>query len=197
MPLIGRGQMEITIGHQTFMHDVWVGDIAEDAILGLDFMKRYSCQLYLERGVICINGDNFELAYNEDIRTGCCRIVAKNMAVIPPKAGAILQALLCGCATDEGSWIIEPIRINVPKVVVGKVLTCCKDGLVPVRVMNLANRPRKIKKGTYLARGDMVNLKDIYDDWSKEDNHNANDPPEVLPVYLGGFISAKCRRFTD
>ena len=46
--------MAITVGSTNFIHDVWIGDINEDVILGLDFMTLHRCQLHLEHSSICV-----------------------------------------------------------------------------------------------------------------------------------------------
>lgn len=57
--------------------------------------------------------------------------------------------------------IIETSKQDVPDVLVRKVLTKIDNCCVPVHVLNRAGKPRKIKTGTYLARGESVWEDDI------------------------------------
>ena len=129
------------------VHDVWIGDIVKQAILGLDFLKANMFHLDLDNGMMNSNGA-VELRCHEEVDAGCFRVVAGNTIILPPQTESIIKGRIRGTTPADSNWIIEAVATKVPKFIVGEVLACQQDGLVPIRVMNLATNPRKIKKGT-------------------------------------------------
>lgn len=46
-PVRGRGKLTITLGKFETEHEVWVADIVEEGILGLDYLMANNCQVNL------------------------------------------------------------------------------------------------------------------------------------------------------
>ena len=47
-PIHGRGQLPVSVGGQTLSHQMWVAAIADECILGLDFLGKHGCQVNLK-----------------------------------------------------------------------------------------------------------------------------------------------------
>ena len=43
-PVKGRGHLRIALGNCETKHDVWVADIVEEGIIGLDYLMANNCQ---------------------------------------------------------------------------------------------------------------------------------------------------------
>ena len=148
--------MIITVGNQTFVHDVWIGDITEDTILGLDFMKLHCCQVDLQHLSFCISDENVDLKTSSSIEAHCFRIVSKDTVVIPPQTEVVIDGLIQSSRSVHEYCTVEPCKQNVPDIHVGKVLAKTDRRSLPVRLLNLASSPRKIKKRTHIATGESL-----------------------------------------
>lgn len=185
VPLVGRGRMKITIGDRDFIHDVWIGDISEDVILGLDFMKAHRCQVDLEHSSMCVNGECIDLICSGSNDAQVFRIVLNSTVVIPARTEVVVQGCVNGLKHLDDCCIIEPNEQKVPGILVGKVLAKMERGCVPVRVLNVADRPRKIKKGSYLARGESTSSDNVVSEDLEEVTNKSQDSSETtLPEHL-------------
>lgn len=62
-------------------HDIWVADIDIDAILGYDFLQKYSCTIDAGKGMITIGDTQRETVNGEiDVR----KVVVAETVVVPP-----------------------------------------------------------------------------------------------------------------
>ncbi|CAG5037918.1 unnamed protein product [Parnassius apollo] len=52
IPVRGEKEMELKLGNMTYLHNVMVADIMNDYILGLDFMRKYCCEIDVKQGVL-------------------------------------------------------------------------------------------------------------------------------------------------
>ncbi len=52
----------LQIGRQTYEHDTWVADIADECLLGLYFLVPQACQVDLKDGVLYIGDEEIPLA---------------------------------------------------------------------------------------------------------------------------------------
>lgn len=48
----GKKEVKLKLGHKAYWHNVIVADIVDDCILGLDFMRKYRCEIDVDRGVL-------------------------------------------------------------------------------------------------------------------------------------------------
>ncbi len=56
-PIGGRAKLMLQIGRQTYEHDTWVADIADECLLGLDFLVPQACQVDFKDGVLYIGDE--------------------------------------------------------------------------------------------------------------------------------------------
>ena len=168
VPLVGRGRMVITVGTRKFIHDVWIGDITDDVILGLDFLTLHHCQLDLEHSSICVDGEYVSVLCSGKRDAECYRVVVSNTVVIPPRTEVVVKGSISGTRPVKGYCTIEPCKNDVPGVLVGKVLASLDNRCIPVRVLNIADRERKIKRGTCVARCETVSGDDVFGDGTDE-----------------------------
>ena len=168
VPLVGQGQMAITVGSTKFIHDIWIGDITEEVILGFGFMTLHRCQLDLEHSSICVGGECVSLLCNGKRDAECYLIVVSTALSNPPRTEVIVKGSIRGTKPMNGYCAIEPYKHNVPDILVGKVLAKLDNRCVPVRVLNIADKPEKIKRGTCLARCETVSCDDVFGEASNE-----------------------------
>ena len=55
-PMVGKGQLKVTVGERTVTHDVWVADVEDPCILGLDILKALGCVIDLGKDTASFPG---------------------------------------------------------------------------------------------------------------------------------------------
>ena len=97
-PVRGRGKLKITVGNSLTEHDVWLADIVEEGIIGLDYLMANNCQVHLARKVLHIGNDEVRL-FNQvqPVVNGLSRIVVRRTIAIPAMSEAIIPGKLDKC----------------------------------------------------------------------------------------------------
>ena len=130
-------------------HDLVVADIKDECILGTDFLTPNRC---IENGVLIIKDERIPLLKPRQTATPTCSKVTLDSTMdLPP----LSEAVACGRVLDRPeniTWgILEPDALQ-PNPLDGLLVVVDLDTeKVPVRLLNLTDRPRKIKKGTTVA----------------------------------------------
>ena len=155
-PIHGTMMLDITIGSKTFHQKVWVADVVDECLLGLDFLVSHECQVDLKDGILYIGGEEVPLAKPGAALSEprCFRAVTSRTVSVAPYSEAILCTQVVGLGGDERWGIVEAAGSSgqvVEGVLVGRTLVDLQQPEVPVRVMNLSDQPRTISKGTDLA----------------------------------------------
>ena len=88
---------------------------------------------------------------------------------IGPRTEVIVKGSIRGTKPVNCYCAIEPCKHNVPDILVGKVRANLGNRCVPVRVFNIAVKPRKIKLGTCLARCETVSCDDVFGEGNDEE----------------------------
>ena len=114
----------------------------------------------------------------------CFHIVSNSNVVIPSWSEIIIKGLVCGPKPAK-DCVIEACKQKIPDVLVGKVLATVDNGYVPVRVLNVSDKPRKVKKGVYLAQGEPVlNGEIIHEDSETFIDSEGNLSKQTMPDHL-------------
>ena len=154
-PIQGRGRLQLTVGTYQTSHEMWVAEIADECILGLDFLQCHDCQVNLKEGVLHIGNEEVPLQKPSISEPACYRCCAKTSVTIPPLSEIIVPACVDGeWKADSSRWaILQPEKAILPRtgVLIGKTLVDLQRGDIPVRMLNLSREPQRIKRGTSLA----------------------------------------------
>ncbi|KAJ8979132.1 hypothetical protein NQ317_016750 [Molorchus minor] len=130
LPVIGVHEAEFQLGRTVFRHQVFVANITDDVLMGLELMKKHGFQLNLQE---------------RSIKTGQDEII-----ISMPRSDE----------KDDGQVeLIEPdLDEDIVKkgLLVAKTLTQRKNNTVPVRLVNLKNCDQKLKNGDVLGKSQAV-----------------------------------------
>ena len=150
-PVCGICTEDITIGNFCASHHLWVADITDECILGLDFLRKHEGLLNLKDDVLQLGTQ--EVPLNCTSESVCCQCVANVTVSVPPMSEMLIPARIDGDTTDNRWLLLEPENISLSHagILVGKTLVDIRHKEVPVRVLNLANQSHQICKGTTLA----------------------------------------------
>lgn len=97
-PIRGRVKLPLQIGGQTYHHDTWVADIADECLVGLDFLVPHACQVDLKEGVLYVGDEEIPLEKPrvEEFEPHCYRAVITGTVTVPPHSEMIVPARVEG-----------------------------------------------------------------------------------------------------
>ena len=160
-PFRGKGTFELEVEGRRVLQEVWVADIELEGILGMDFVRRYGCQ------IVVASGGQLEL-FIPKLKGGsvnggkpatgvelnnyrCLRVVVEDTVLVPANSEMITAAkVLDKC--DGGLAILEPTLhfVQHSKLLVGRSLVRM-DGPIPICLLNPTPYARWVYKNTLAA----------------------------------------------
>ena len=146
------------MGNFQTVHDVWVADIKNECILGLDFLIPNNCVVVTEA---CLHvGTEVQLKRMAASKKPICRrvVVAENWS-IPPKSEAIIPGVLDGNGPLEEGWgeLIPSQKRGLSKdMLVARTVVDLGKPVVAVRVLNMSDDERVVRKGTDVADCEVI-----------------------------------------
>ncbi|MCG7879381.1 MAG: RNase H-like domain-containing protein, partial [Candidatus Thiodiazotropha endolucinida] len=145
---IGMAEFTLTFCGKPFHLQAVVASINAEVVIGLDFMQKFCCDINMKDQTLTTEG----LVINCFMKgkMGCYRIAAAETVTIPSK----YETIIPGQIKDKGirfenMGIIEPFEklAENKSLMGGRVLTKANEN-VPVRLMNVTDKPIVIRKGT-------------------------------------------------
>ena len=139
------------MGGLTIPHKMWVTEITDECIMGLDFLGKHGCQVDLKENVLTIGSE--EVPLSKPARGAgltCCRIIAKEAVVVAPHSEALVPGQSAGSSDIQARWGITE-RPQLGGLLVGRSLIDLTHPILPVRVLNPCSESFKVKKGDELA----------------------------------------------
>ena len=92
IPVQGRGEITIKIGDHKTVHDIWIAEITDPCILGLDFLVANDCQIDMASDYIKVGRE--EILLNKVTKVGqvrqCRKVVLKETISVPPRSESII-----------------------------------------------------------------------------------------------------------
>ena len=89
--------LSITIGSWTFRQEVWVADIVDECLLGLDFLVRQECQVDLRDHVPYVGSEEVLLTRPEESSKPQCYCVVASMSVsLAPRSESVVPTQVQG-----------------------------------------------------------------------------------------------------
>lgn len=149
--VIGEVDISASIDSQIITLKMYVANIEAAAILGMDFFRNHGCMVDMRDGTICINGQYHECVKTTDNRK-IAQITLKETTVVPPLSEMILQGTIAEMPNfSEGLVEPSPKFLRCNRVVLAKAVINPQQSLVPLRVLNLSDRPTTLYRNTVLA----------------------------------------------
>ena len=95
-PILGRTTVHLTVGTFQTKQEMWVAKIADECILGLDFLQQHDCQVDLKEGVLHIGDEEVPLQQPRATEPTCYRCYSTTSVTIPPNSEMIVPAKVEG-----------------------------------------------------------------------------------------------------
>jgi len=160
-PFRGKGTFELEVEGKRALQEVWIADIELEGILGMDFVRRYGCQIITAPGgqlelfipeLTSASGTGAKPAEErEPSNYQCLRVVVKDTVLVPANSEMIAAAKVLDTC-NGGLAILEPTLdfVQHSKLLVGRSLVKM-DGPIPIRLLNPTSHPRRVYKNTLVA----------------------------------------------
>ena len=153
-PVIGRVMLKFRLGFFETSQEVWLAEIADPCIIGLDFLMAHDCHVDIAGGTVRIGSQEIPLVRaSTKGEKRCCRVVAVETVVIPARSEFLIPGKLDEEVYSTWGTVGPAQKLNqLQNVLVGGTLVDLRsaDG-VPVRVMNVSNQSRRVRKGMEVA----------------------------------------------
>ena len=173
-PIEGYVELEFQAGGETFMWKMFVAPIADEGLLGLDFLEGHDFVMSSQSG-LKLGGRSVPLEWTGRGQP-IIPVSLKRAAMIPAWSE---QVVWCPVPKEvgKGPVLVEGLSDPAPEeVLVSRVVATPCRGHVPVRVMNPGQGEVRLGRGTRLARVQSLRSQDIL-----EPSTSAEQP---LHIYL-------------
>ncbi|KAJ8913377.1 hypothetical protein NQ315_008769 [Exocentrus adspersus] len=150
IPVKGVHLAEIRLGNSTFRQKVFVADITDDVLLGLNVMAEQNFILDLPQRVLKTNNEEIILNFPKIRALPIRTVKAIEDVEIPPQSEVVLEAICDDSTEEDETVIVEPKSENLlhhKGILTGRTLTVRKNNQMFVRIMNLKDYPQQISKG--------------------------------------------------
>ncbi|GBM01195.1 hypothetical protein AVEN_269285-1 [Araneus ventricosus] len=148
-----RGKLDAAIecGCRKFQHKIYVADITDPCILGLDFLQKFNFTVDLEKNEIRTAGEEIPLFSASEEHSKLCSVLAKEKTIIPARSECLIQGV--PEASEKFRYAVTdfPSQVSQKGVLVAATLVDLKREAIPVRVLNLDNKPKTVYKGAVIA----------------------------------------------
>ncbi|UYV82442.1 K02A2.6-like, partial [Cordylochernes scorpioides] len=152
--------LSIQIGSKIFQHKGYVADIMDECIIGLDVLRQFGLSIDIGRNLLRTSDEDIPLLTSQQLHNfQSCRVLALEETQVPPRSECVIKGQLETTKVIPKFAILEgdseaPSRGNL----VAKELIDTGRDVIPVRVVNLYEYARAIKKGSCLGNAEPVVL---------------------------------------
>jgi hypothetical protein len=157
LPIMKEVSLTLTLGRRPLKISVFVADITDELILGLDVLRAYDASLDIGCQTLRLAEEEISL-WNPD--AGPCPsslVVAKDQVIPAQCEGIVIARMKSPLRVENG--LVEPSPQAQPPKGIYIARTLVQDRQeVPVRVLNATHRDQKLTRGFLLAQCEPVTL---------------------------------------
>ena len=88
--VLGQTKCNIEIGNKWFQHTCIIANIANDGLLGVDFMKEHKVVIDFAQNQVTCEGKTLQTRFKQ-LNNRICRVSLGETTVIPPSSRVFLQ----------------------------------------------------------------------------------------------------------
>lgn len=147
---VGIAAVKVSIGKWTTTHSFVIGDVSQSVILGVDFLELHGARLDFKRGLLSIGEESLGLCEKGIVTRESCDAICSDNFVVPPRHEVLITAKV-GSSNLEGLDVcFEPKGAEL-EVCLAHVIAQVRDGLIPLRLMNVGPEEVTLYEGTILG----------------------------------------------
>ncbi|GFX48940.1 retrovirus-related Pol polyprotein from transposon 412 [Trichonephila clavipes] len=146
----GKLKVKIQFGDTTYQHAVYVADIADPFILGLDFLKEHGFTLDFNKNELRSIHEEVTIFKIEHRSESIRQVTANENITIPPRTEIIVPGYI-GNDVSFNSGLIGTAENKANGLLIASTLVDLSRKTIPVRICNVTEKPRVFQKGEVLA----------------------------------------------
>ncbi|GFW86876.1 retrovirus-related Pol polyprotein from transposon 412 [Trichonephila clavipes] len=146
----GKLKVKIKFGDATYQHAVYVADIADPFILGLDFLKEHGFTLDFNKNELRSIHEEVTIFKIEHRSESIRQVTANENITIPPRTEIIVPGYI-GNDVSFNSGLIGSAENKANGLLIASTLVDLSRKTIPVRICNVTEKPRVFQKGEVLA----------------------------------------------
>ena len=187
--VLGSCELEIRLRSHHFRHEFVVADVGEEAILGVDFLRRYKCHWDWEEEQLHVGNMSISCGVSPELEKATCPIEVTEDREIPAGSEVILLGRI---RHPEGAPILGMVegkrRWGMEKgLLVAHTLVRRRKDVIPLRVMNPGERVKKIRKGEGIAQFQPVEILEAEGEMKIRAAHSPDGPLLEAPRWDDGI----------
>ncbi|GFX65955.1 retrovirus-related Pol polyprotein from transposon 412 [Trichonephila clavipes] len=146
----GKLKVKIRFGDTTYQHAVYVADIADPFILGLDFLKEHGFTLDFNKNELRSIHEEVTIFKIEHRTESIRQVTANENITIPPRTEIIVPGYI-GNDVSFNSGLIGSAENKANGLLIASTLVDLSRKTIPVRICNVTEKSRVFQKGEVLA----------------------------------------------
>ncbi|GFV28384.1 retrovirus-related Pol polyprotein from transposon 412 [Trichonephila clavipes] len=146
----GKLKVKIRFGDTTYQHAVYVADIADPFILGLDFLKEHGFTLDLNKKELRSIHEEVTIFKIEHRTESIRQVTANENITIPPRTEIIVPGYI-GNDVSFNSGLIGSAENKANGLLIASTLVDLSRKTIPVRICNVTEKSRVFQKSEVLA----------------------------------------------
>ncbi|GFX10686.1 retrovirus-related Pol polyprotein from transposon 412 [Trichonephila clavipes] len=146
----GKLKVKIKFGDTTYQHAVYVADIADPFILGLDFLKEHGFTLDFNKNELRSIHEEVTIFKIEHRTESIRQVTANENITIPPRTEIIVPGYI-GNDVSFNSGLNGSAENKANGLLIASTLVDLSRKTIPVRICNVTEKPRVFQKGEVLA----------------------------------------------
>ncbi|GFT59842.1 retrovirus-related Pol polyprotein from transposon 412 [Trichonephila clavipes] len=146
----GKLKVKIQFGDTTYQHAVYVADIADPFILGLDFLKEHGFTLDFNKNELRSIHEEVTIFKIKHRTESIRQVTANENITIPPRTEMIVPGYI-GNDVSFNSGLIGSAENKANGLLIASTLVDLSRKTIPVRICNVTEKPRVFQKGEVLA----------------------------------------------
>ncbi|GFT10349.1 retrovirus-related Pol polyprotein from transposon 412 [Trichonephila clavipes] len=146
----GKLKVKIRFGDITYQHAVYVADIADPFILGLDFLKEHGFTLDFNKNELRSIHEEVTIFKIKHRTESIRQVTANENITIPPRTEIIVPGYI-GNDVSFNSGLIGTAENKANGLLIASTLVDLSRKTIPVRICNVTEKPRVFQKGEVLA----------------------------------------------
>ncbi|GFW01317.1 retrovirus-related Pol polyprotein from transposon 412 [Trichonephila clavipes] len=146
----GKLKVKIQFGDTTYQHAVYVADIADPFILGLDFLKEHGFTLDFNKNELRSIHEEVTIFKIEHRTESIRQVTANENITIPPRTEIIVPGYI-GNDVSFNSGLIGTAENKANGLLIASTLVDLSRKTIPVRICNVTEKPRVFQKDEVLA----------------------------------------------
>ena len=131
-PFLGKAELEIMLGSQKMLHYVLFADVRNNGIIGMDFLTKHHCDMFLSRNHLLLNGEKIVCFRIVDALPTCTRIAILEIVEVTLECKILVMGTPLDAVDSNSTGVLEATESFIDRsgLLIAKSLVCPEYGTV-------------------------------------------------------------------